>query len=668
MAVSLFVMTATSAETDTNKSNSKKAQIKQSAITSVSSDDLVVIVREGDSLYRILRGNLGSISAVNEVVLYNKLGSPDSLEPGDIIRIPSRLLTKPQVKWDVRISEQSRLSGSNLETPKEITPHDTSTSGKNNTGNSNDLVVGKRLVVDESSTSNRLGNTTTETAPPKNVLLATPPQPQELLLQRVVVEGNTAISDAQLATITGPYLNRPLRFSDLEQMRVDITRAYTDQGYISSGAVLPDQKVTNGQLVYRVIEGRLDEIEVSGAGRLKPAYVANRVRAAAGIPFNSNKLQEAFQLLLDDPLIERMDGQLLPQPGTGLTKLKLAVVPSAPWLLSLTADNHGSPSVGKEQLAVAGTYLNPTGIGDRADLSVSLSPGRYNVSGSYSAPINAQNTRLVFDYGATNSTVIEEPLNNIDIESDSTNLGVSLIHPLTRSVSGGVEVGADFTVRNNSNTLLGEPFSFSAGEEDGESRVAALRLWQDFTRRRSQQVIALRSSFNFGVDAFGSTVHDDNLPDSEFISWLGQLRLVRSLQDGAGNILLKANAQYANELLLPLERFALGGADNVRGYRKNQLVRDNALFLSAEYQYSFYQSPSAGEWKVAPFVDYGQGRNKGAEANSETLTSTGIGLLWSKEKFNADLYIGHTIESDAGNTESGLQHDGVHFRFSTNFF
>ena len=632
LALSMCIVSTTFAETD--KSNTGIAPIERSALTGDGIDDLVVVVRQGDSLYRILRGNLGSISAINEVIQYNNLKSPGSLQPGDIIRIPSRLLTEKQVQLVAQTVRPAHLAG------------------KQN----------KRSVPEETRSAN------TETTNTKGSLLAPPPELQKLSLQRVLVEGNTAISDAQLATITKPYLNRPLRFSDLEQMRIDITRAYTDRGYISSGAVLPDQKVTNGQLVYRVVEGQLDEIEVSGTGRLKPAYVANRVRAAAGIPFNSNKLQEAFQLLLDDPLIERMDGQLLPQPETGLTKLKLAVVPSSPWLLNLTADNHGSPSVGKEQLAVAGTYLNLTGIGDRVDLSVSLSPGRYNLSGSYSMPVNAHDTRLIFSFGSANSTVIEEPLDNIDIKSDSNNYGVSLSHPLTRSVSGGIEVGVDYTVRNNSNTLLGEPFSFSAGEEDGESRVTALRLWQEFTRRRSEQVIALRSSFNFGLDAYGSTVHNDNRPDSDFVSWLGQLRLVRSLQDGAGNILLKANAQYANDLLLPLERFSLGGADNVRGYRKNQLVRDNALFFSAEYQYSFYQSPSAGEWKVAPFVDYGQGRNEGVEANSETLASTGIGLLWSKDKFNADLYIGHAIETDVGGAGNSLQHDEIHFRFSTRFF
>ena len=118
---------------------------------------------------------------------------------------------------------------------------------------------------------------------------------------------------------------------------------------------------------------------------------------------------------------------------------------------------------------------------------------------------------------------------------------------MRRSLQGNFTVGADLTVRDNSNTLLGEPFSFSAGEEDGESRVSALRLWQDFTRRSADQVIALRSSFNFGIDAFGSTVNDDDLPDSEFVTWLGQVQFVRSLQEGSGQLLVRADIQIAND-------------------------------------------------------------------------------------------------------------------------
>ena len=337
--------------------------------------------------------------------------------------------------------------------------------------------------------------------------------------------------------------------------------------------------------------------------------------------------------------------------------------------VNLIADNHGSPSVGAEQIGVSSRYLNPTGFGDDINLSLNLSPGRYNLSAAYGVPLTVNDTRLSVDIGTTNSTVVEAPLDEIDIESDSSSFGLSLSHPLRRSLQGSIKVGADLTVRDNSNTLLGEPFSFSAGEEDGDSRVSALRLWQDYTRRRSDQVLALRSSFNVGLDAFGSTVHSDDRPDSEFVAWLGQAQYIRSLQDGIGQLVLRADAQFANEVLLPLERFALGGAGSVRGYRKNQLVRDQAIFASAEYRYTFHNSSERGVWQVAPFVDYGSGRNRSSEdSDSETLLSAGAGLRWSKSRYNAELYIGHALEDVAGGAESNLQDDGIHFRFSTRLY
>ena len=53
--------------------------------------DILVTVVRGDSLSSILRENLGSLSALGEVTRYNNLDTPDSLEPGQEILIPSSL-------------------------------------------------------------------------------------------------------------------------------------------------------------------------------------------------------------------------------------------------------------------------------------------------------------------------------------------------------------------------------------------------------------------------------------------------------------------------------------------------------------------------------------------------------------------------------------------------
>jgi LysM repeat protein len=54
--------------------------------------DVNVVVKPGDTLSQILLSTTGSYRALNEVVEYNKLANPNTLEPGDIVAIPSYLL------------------------------------------------------------------------------------------------------------------------------------------------------------------------------------------------------------------------------------------------------------------------------------------------------------------------------------------------------------------------------------------------------------------------------------------------------------------------------------------------------------------------------------------------------------------------------------------------
>ena len=61
-------------------------------------------------------------------------------------------------------------------------------------------------------------------------------------------------------------------------------------------------------------------------------------------------------------------------------------------------------------------------------------------------------------------------------------------------------------VRNVGFILDDIPFSFSEGPEDGKSRVSAIRFTQDWVKRDAKTVLAARSQFSFGIDAFDATV------------------------------------------------------------------------------------------------------------------------------------------------------------------
>lgn len=106
-----------------------------------------------------------------------------------------------------------------------------------------------------------------ERLPPSSILPQIPLAPQQplvppsgalrLFVHDIHVTGSTVFSDAELADVTAPYRNRELTSDDLERVRLALTLLYVNRGYLTSGAVIPDQDVSFGVIVIQIVEGTL---------------------------------------------------------------------------------------------------------------------------------------------------------------------------------------------------------------------------------------------------------------------------------------------------------------------------------------------------------------------------------------------------------------------------
>ena len=181
-----------------------------------------------------------------------------------------------------------------------------------------------------------------------------------LFVERIAISGNTAVRDEELAAIAAPYEGRKIDSSELEALRRALTRHYVDKGYVNSGAIIPDQEVKDGVVRLEIVEGELTNIVVSGLGRLRDEYVLGRVELGAGPPLNVNELQGRLQILLQDPLIERLNARLGPGVRPGQRELELEVERARPWDFGLAVANNRSPSVGAIHGGVFGTARNLT--------------------------------------------------------------------------------------------------------------------------------------------------------------------------------------------------------------------------------------------------------------------------------------------------------------------
>lgn len=485
------------------------------------------------------------------------------------------------------------------------------------------------------------------TLPPPAELLPVPEgsdqteiQPGELsgaiVVDRYQIEGSTVFSAEELAQVTAPFTTtvtkRPVSFAEILQARSAITKLYVDRGYVTSGAIILPQSVKDGVVVIKVVEGRLEKINVTGNHRLNPGYVSSRLGIAAKPPLNRDRLLQALQLLQIDPLIQNISADLQAgtRPGTNILEVKVSEADS--FSVPISLDNGRAPSVGSFRRQIFVNEANLLGLGDGLSVGYTNTDGSNELNLSYSLPINPRNGKLSFAFGTSRSTVIEEPFDVLDIESKSRYYELSFRQPIVQTPTQEFALGATLSHQTSQTSLgIGDigPYPLSPGaDSEGRTSVSALRFFQEWSQRSSQHVLALRSQFSFGLNLFNSTINDEG-PDSRFFAWRGQGQWVRLLAPDT-LLLLRTDVQLANQSLLGLEQFGLGGQLSVRGYRQDLLLTDNGLLASAEFRLPILRAPKIrGLLQLAPFVDFGTGwNNSGINPDPRTLVGTGVGLLW----------------------------------------
>ncbi len=487
-------------------------------------------------------------------------------------------------------------------------------------------------------------------------------------VREVRISGNTVFTTEELKKVTAPFENRELTNNDLEEVRRQLTLYYVNRGYINSGAVIPDQKIEDGVVQIQIIEGRLTRIDVDGTKRFRPDYFRSRLQLRAGPPLNVKNIEQELQILLQNPLVDRLNAQLQPGDRPGEAVLKTEVTEAPPWDFATVLDNKLSPSLGEARLLLLGEVRNLAGRGDTFSGELTWAEGidlgdDYKLR--YRLPLTRKDTALTVYYEQGDAVVVEEPFNALDIRTEVKTAGVQISHPFIRASDRQFTLAAVLERRESETFLLGIPFSFSPGVVDGESVVSVLRLVQDWLSRSRDQVFSARSTFSFGLDAFDSTVNRGRLPDSKFTSWLGQVQWARRLGTKGHQMSFRFYGQVSDDPLLPIEQFSVGGLDSVRGYRVNQLVRDEGWVASFQYQFPLFRNPTGSRnLQFATFADAGAARNKQSPNPSPSdLESYGVGFVWNPSpKLSAELYFAKAVDDVPSGGEHSVQDDGIHFR------
>ncbi|TYQ30940.1 ShlB/FhaC/HecB family hemolysin secretion/activation protein [Pseudanabaena sp. UWO310] len=494
-------------------------------------------------------------------------------------------------------------------------------------------------------------------------------------IKQIKIVGSSILTSTEIESLTAPLQNRSITFSQLQEVADKISAIYQDRNYITSRAILAPQDIKDGIVIIQVREGSLERVDVKRAGnvsgRLNDEYIRDRVLQSASVPLSFAKLEDALQLLRSDPLIGDIRANLTTGSQENQSILQITFSEAQSFSIRPFFDNYGNSSTGIYRVGVNLQELNSTGNGDPLLLGYTRSGSADVYQLNYTYPIDSRGGTIGLSLAAGQNPIVEPPFDSLNIKTDSQTYELAYRQPLMRSPREEFALGVSIAIENSNAYFNNRSFNFQNFKfDDGQSQSRVLRLTQDYLSRDPRGAWALRSTFNLGLGILGATIRNDGSPDGRFFYWIGQV--LRVEQIGADKDTLaffRLNLQLSGNQLLSLNRFSIGGAQSIRGYRQNQLSGDSGIQASAELQFPIIRdSEGISLVKLLPFIEAGTIWNSsGINSSPQSLVGIGMGATYQpipKLLLRLDYGIPLVKVSNSGNN---LQDSGLYFSVNANF-
>ncbi|MEO8155568.1 MAG: ShlB/FhaC/HecB family hemolysin secretion/activation protein [Rhizobacter sp.] len=448
------------------------------------------------------------------------------------------------------------------------------------------------------------------------------------------IQGAKLVPEAALQAALAPWLNRELRFGDLEQALQAVSETYRSQGWLAR-PMLPAQDVVGGTVTLVVIESRLGEVRIDDGGvplrfsrqRLTQTLTA---RQQAGQALRPDDLERAVTLLNDTPGL-RVTAVLAAGQLPGETDLVIKPRDQPRWEGSVQLDNESARATGSSRLSGTASLANPSGEGDQVLFGAhTTGSGNAYLSLAYSVPLGSDGWRAGANVSALSYRLGHE-FASLGASGSAQTLGANARYPLLR----GSQQSVSFTLAADRRRFVNDAngaevsdkrlTSFSAslsGDLSDGWQGSGVTLWG--INLSSGRVDLSANAASLAADQAGPRTA------GVFTRLNWNLSRLQGL-DQRSSLWLSGSGQVARNNLDSAEKFGLGGADGVRAYPSLEGSGDSGWLATAEWRYSMQRDL---QWVA--FYDHGEVRvdhddsYAGAPAIGHVaLKGAGVGLNWS---------------------------------------
>lgn len=433
------------------------------------------------------------------------------------------------------------------------------------------------------------------------------------------------------------FVGHKASLNTLNEIGAAISRYYQNSGYPFVFVSIPPQSLRNGTVQIVVSEYRLGEIRVKSNKWFSSHSIKAQFGMERGNRLSLDDIQDRIATLNANPF-RNVNAVFSPGNSAGYTDVTLQTQDRLPLSAHGGYDTYGTPTLGRAEWSLGGSYGNIGGIGAVAAYEFTHSAkdlySSHAVSVSVPLPWRDRIEMFgVYAYEHPRGQYVDMPLNETGHSAQASiryihDLGVVTFNSKMR-LSHEVRAGYDFKQTNNAIEFGGlQVYSGSADTDQFLLGYHALLTdgWGQTTldnqltfspggmsagnTRKSYQQFILYSKAHYVYDTFS-------------LNRLTWLPLGTSLVTQFTGQISSSNLMYSNQL-------GLGGLRLTRGYFTDTAMGSNGAAVSMQFNSpAIHVKDGWDTEQIGVFLDYGyvsQVRKTPNGLNASTLGSVGLDL------------------------------------------
>lgn len=488
--------------------------------------------------------------------------------------------------------------------------------------------------------------------PPMTKLPAAGPS---ITVQRIEFVGNREVSTAALQAQVAQDLGKAYTLADLETLASKLTRYYRSLGYFVARVYIPEQKVSEGVVTLRAVEGRYGKFILDNKSLVRDPIVQGMLDDVKKYDIVSlDTLERAMLIINDTPGSKVVRADVMPGDAVGTSDFAVGTMADPKHEGYFLLDNHGTKATGKSRASFNWDWNSPTGSGDRLSVSGLMSErqGLLNGRVGYSTSLAPSGWRGEVAVGRTKYEVAPGFFRTatpprVTGAADTLELGVT--YPVRRIRAQTIEAALTYAHKQLEDVVDSGPGARLVTPKSSNAVTAGLNIrdegyWAGWDGQTQANFSLTAGELGIKGEALqtdqaaaGPRTHGNFAKVNISLSRVSLLPEQFSLT-GA----LKVQETLGKNLDFT-ERMGLAGVGGVMAYPSAELSGTNARFVRVELARPLPQWEGlSSQWSV--FTNWGQAQPTKQEA-WRTLRDVGLG--WTARHTNGVLlkaYLAHRLD------------------------